>query len=84
MPKLCDGVTHRCVAVAIQKRVQPVFSDLKRRRLRLHVADTLVGDADQLPSVGPGDFFRAVCAASGVTVSRLDEVFRNITAAEAA
>lgn len=37
---------------------------------------TLVGDADQLPSVGPGDFFRAICAAQGMPVNRLTEVFR--------
>ncbi|MBI4882293.1 MAG: ATP-dependent RecD-like DNA helicase [Planctomycetes bacterium] len=37
---------------------------------------TLVGDADQLPSVGPGDFFRAVCASDAVPVSRLTRVFR--------
>jgi exodeoxyribonuclease V alpha subunit len=37
---------------------------------------TLVGDADQLPSVGPGDFFRALCAARGIEVTRLTQVFR--------
>lgn len=37
---------------------------------------TLVGDADQLPSVGPGDFFRAVCASDSVPVVRLHTVFR--------
>lgn len=37
---------------------------------------TLVGDADQLPSVGPGDFFRAVCAQEQIPVTRLDQVFR--------
>ncbi len=37
---------------------------------------TLVGDADQLPSVGPGDFFRAVCASDAVPVTRLTRVFR--------
>lgn len=37
---------------------------------------TLVGDADQLPSVGPGDFFRAVCAAGGIPAVRLTQVFR--------
>lgn len=37
---------------------------------------TLVGDADQLPSVGPGDFFRAICAVDGIDVTRLSRVFR--------
>ncbi len=37
---------------------------------------TLVGDADQLPSVGPGDFFRAVCANEGIEATRLQRVFR--------
>ncbi|MFG0320281.1 MAG: AAA family ATPase, partial [Planctomycetota bacterium JB042] len=37
---------------------------------------TLVGDADQLPSVGPGDFFRAVCGAGTLPVTRLTKVFR--------
>jgi len=37
---------------------------------------TLVGDADQLPSVGPGDFFRAVCDAGSLPVTRLSQVFR--------
>lgn len=46
------------------------------RALPPHARLTLVGDADQLPSVGPGDFFRAVCAADGFQVSRLTQVFR--------
>jgi exodeoxyribonuclease V alpha subunit len=36
----------------------------------------LVGDVDQLPSVGPGDFLRDVIASDVVQVTRLNEVFR--------
>ncbi len=37
---------------------------------------TLVGDADQLPPVGPGDPFRALASSGTVPVARLTEVFR--------
>jgi len=37
---------------------------------------TLVGDADQLPPVGPGDPFRDLIASGLVPVARLHEVFR--------
>jgi exodeoxyribonuclease V alpha subunit len=37
---------------------------------------TLVGDADQLPPVGPGDPFRDVIASGAVPVARINEVFR--------
>ena len=40
---------------------------------------TLVGDADQLPPVGPGDPFRALAASGVVPVARLGEVFRQGT-----
>jgi exodeoxyribonuclease V alpha subunit len=46
------------------------------RALPDHARLTMVGDADQLPSVGPGDFFRAVCATRGIDVTRLERVFR--------
>lgn len=46
------------------------------RALPPHARITLVGDADQLPSVGPGDVFRAICAADGIDVTRLSRVFR--------
>jgi exodeoxyribonuclease V alpha subunit len=36
----------------------------------------LVGDADQLPSVGPGQVFRDILAADTVPIVRLTEVFR--------
>ncbi len=35
-----------------------------------------IGDADQLPSVGPGNFFRDLVGSSAVPVYRLTEVFR--------
>ncbi len=35
-----------------------------------------IGDANQLPSVGPGNFFRDLCAADAVPVFTLTEVFR--------
>jgi exodeoxyribonuclease V alpha subunit len=37
---------------------------------------TLVGDADQLPPVGPGDPFRQLISSGCVPVARLSEVFR--------
>jgi len=36
----------------------------------------LVGDADQLPPVGPGEPFAALVASGQVPVARLDEIFR--------
>ena len=36
----------------------------------------LVGDADQLPSVGPGDVFSAIIRSEAVPVVRLTEIFR--------
>jgi len=36
----------------------------------------LIGDADQLPSVGPGSFFRDLVASEVVPVHRLTEIFR--------
>ncbi|NOZ78316.1 MAG: ATP-dependent RecD-like DNA helicase [Acidobacteria bacterium] len=38
-----------------------------------------VGDADQLPSVGPGDFLRDLIASSAIPVVRLDTIFRQST-----
>ena len=36
----------------------------------------LVGDADQLPSVGPGDVFRELIVSDVIPVTVLDEFFR--------
>jgi exodeoxyribonuclease V alpha subunit len=41
-----------------------------------HAALVLVGDADQLPSVGPGQILADIIASEAVTVVRLSEVFR--------
>jgi exodeoxyribonuclease V alpha subunit len=41
-----------------------------------HAALILVGDVDQLPSVGPGDVLRAFIDSGSVPVARLDTVFR--------
>ncbi|MFH0944136.1 MAG: ATP-dependent RecD-like DNA helicase [Planctomycetota bacterium] len=46
------------------------------RALKERARLTLVGDADQLPSVGPGDFFRAVCASDAIPLTRLTTVYR--------
>ncbi|HYE00042.1 MAG TPA: ATP-dependent RecD-like DNA helicase [Alphaproteobacteria bacterium] len=40
----------------------------------------LVGDVDQLPSVGPGQVLSDVIAAGGVAVARLTEIFRQAEA----
>ena len=36
----------------------------------------LVGDADQLPSVGPGNVLREIIASGSVPVARLEQIFR--------
>jgi exodeoxyribonuclease V alpha subunit len=41
-----------------------------------HAALLLVGDVDQLPSVGPGQVLADVIASGAVPVARLTEVFR--------
>lgn len=42
----------------------------------------LVGDADQLPSVGPGDVLRELIAAERVPVTNLTELFRQARASQ--
>ena len=42
----------------------------------------LVGDADQLPSVGAGNVLRDLIASQAVTVVRLDEIFRQAEASQ--
>ncbi|MEZ4437002.1 MAG: ATP-dependent RecD-like DNA helicase, partial [bacterium] len=44
--------------------------------LRTGARLVLVGDIDQLPSVGPGDVLRDIIASGVVPVARLDRVFR--------
>ncbi|MEB3220979.1 MAG: ATP-dependent RecD-like DNA helicase [Candidatus Sericytochromatia bacterium] len=46
------------------------------RAVRPEAAVLLVGDVDQLPSVGPGQVLRDVIASGAVPVVRLTEVFR--------
>lgn len=46
------------------------------RAIPLRASLILVGDADQLPSVGPGNTFRDIIAAGTVGVVALKEVFR--------
>jgi len=42
----------------------------------LHAAVVIVGDADQLPSVGPGRVLQDIIASKTISVAHLDEVFR--------
>lgn len=44
--KLRDRFANRFVAIAVENRAEPFLADTKRRLLRLHIADALVGDAD--------------------------------------
>jgi exodeoxyribonuclease V alpha subunit len=46
------------------------------RALPEHAALLLVGDVDQLPSVGPGQVLADIIASGAVPVVRLNEVFR--------
>lgn len=45
-------------------------------RLKAGTKLVLVGDADQLPSVGPGNVFREMIACGLIPVTVLDEIFR--------
>ncbi len=42
----------------------------------LHAAVVIIGDADQLPSVGPGRVLQDIVSSGVIPVSHLDEVFR--------
>jgi len=53
----------------------PLARDLLRA-IPLTAQLILIGDADQLPSVGPGNFFRDLVASEVVPVHRLTEIFR--------
>ena len=44
--------------------------------LKAHTRLVLVGDADQLPPVGPGRFFKDLLDSGCVPATRLDEIFR--------
>jgi exodeoxyribonuclease V alpha subunit len=45
-----------------------------------HAARLIVGDIDQLPSVGPGQVLADIIASGAVPVARLTEVFRQAAA----
>ena len=42
----------------------------------------IVGDVDQLPSVGPGNVLRDIIDSDGVPVVRLDQIFRQAEASQ--
>lgn len=46
------------------------------RAIPSHAAVLLVGDVDQLPSVGPGNVLRDLIASNAIPVMRLSEIFR--------
>ncbi len=52
------------------------------RAIPAHAALLLVGDVDQLPSVGPGCVLRDVIDSGSVSVCRLTEVFRQAATSE--
>ncbi len=52
------------------------------RAIPKHASLLLVGDVDQLPSVGPGSVLRDVIDSGAVAVCRLTEVFRQAAASE--
>ena len=51
------------------------------QRIRPGTKVLLVGDADQLPSVGPGNVFRDLICSGVLPVTRLDTVFRKVAPA---
>jgi len=44
--------------------------------LKLHARLVLIGDADQLPPIGPGSFFADLLACDGIPQVRLEHIFR--------
>ena len=70
-PLSCDAlIVDECSMVDI--RLMAALLDALPVRARL----ILVGDASQLPSVGPGDVFSAVLRSEAVPAVRLTEIFR--------
>jgi exodeoxyribonuclease V alpha subunit len=67
------------VVVDESSMLDAVMLDVLLRAIAPGTRLTLVGDADQLPPVGPGDPFRALAASGTVPVARLHEVFRQGT-----
>ncbi|MBQ3404618.1 MAG: ATP-dependent RecD-like DNA helicase [Oscillospiraceae bacterium] len=56
--------------------VDILLMDALLRALRPHCRLVMVGDADQLPSVGPGNVFADIIRSQAVPTVRLTEVFR--------
>ena len=54
----------------------PLDERAHQGRARAHAGLLLVGDVDQLPSVGPGQVLADVIGSGAVPVARLTEVFR--------
>ena len=70
-PLSCDAlIVDECSMVDI--RLMAALLDALPARARL----ILVGDASQLPSVGPGDVFSAILRSEAVPAVRLTEIFR--------
>jgi exodeoxyribonuclease V alpha subunit len=70
-PLQCDLlVVDECSMIDV-----PLASQLLRATAT-HSAVIFVGDVDQLPSVGPGQFLADLIAANAIPVVRLTEVFR--------
>ena len=70
-PLDCDAVIlDECSMVDIQLLYALLEAMPPEARL------VMVGDADQLPSVGPGDAFSAICRSQAVPTVRLTEIFR--------
>ena len=44
--------------------------------MKLHTRLVLIGDADQLPPIGPGSFFADLLACDGIPQVRLEHIFR--------
>ena len=68
-----------CVDMVIVDEMSMVDAALMNALLKAITVGTrliMVGDADQLPSVGAGDVLRDIIASETVRVVRLDEIFR--------
>jgi len=65
-----------CVVVDEASMVDLVLMDQLLRALPPMAALILLGDCDQLPSVGPGSLLHDVIASASVPVVRLTEIFR--------
>jgi len=65
---------HRVTGVDFSRQMVAVARE-KQRRERLPI-QLVIGDADQLPSVGPGTVLADIIASNAVPVVRLTEIFR--------